>query len=393
MSKKRLVNIGTILLLISIITILFLYLKDARVQQYMLNNNKFDLINVDNYEVFLTGETHTMAKSDEFKKTFFSYLNKNAGVKNIIEEVGFCSGLLLNRYLQTGNEKDLEFYMKQLKGTMAYNKEKYEFYKWLYKYNMQLAEEDKITIYGIDIEHQPLTAIMGISTLIDTNKEVPHSLEKAIRYVKEINPDASLYLKLAYDNNKKDCEEYFGKNFIIFENCIKNLYQKETENDTRDKVMMDNFSFIYSLNKDEKFFGQLGSEHIYQDYLDSDYTSREEVRLGILLNNNNSPVKDKVYSLLCVYKSIDSTNPSKQVFDYSLIKNYKQDMFVDLSQENSPFYKKNYFFKDKKNSGSTCDYIQGLMILINSNETTPLYNKSATSFLTMFIPPLIIGKV
>ena len=47
-------------------------------------------------------------------------------IKNIIEEVGFGSGLLLNRYIQTGNEKDLEFYMKQLKGTMSYNKEKYD---------------------------------------------------------------------------------------------------------------------------------------------------------------------------------------------------------------------------------------------------------------------------
>ena len=375
MSKKKLVNIGTILLLTSIITILFLYLKDIEVKQYMSKNNKFDLINLDNYEVFLTGEIHTMAKSDEFKKTFFSYLNKNAGVKNIIEEVGFCSGLLLNRYLQTGNEEDLNFYMEQLKGTMAYNEEKYEFFKWLCEYNLQLDEEDRITIFGIDIEHQPLTAIKGISTLIDTNKEIPQSLEQAINYVKENNQIAIIYLNKAYKENKKDCKEYFGENFIIFENCIKNLYRKETENDTRDKVMMENFSFIYSLNKDEKFFGQLGSEHIYQDYINSDYMSRDDVRFGTLLNKNNSPVKDKVYSLLCVYRNIDNTYPSKQVFDYSLIRSYKDDTFVDLSQENSPFYKNKYFFKDKKGTGVTCDYIQGLMILINSNQTTPFQLK------------------
>lgn len=372
MNKRRLVKVFIILLLISIMTMLFLYFKDARVKKYMLNNNKFDVIDIDNYEVFLTGETHTMAKSDEFKKEFFSYLNKNAGIKNIIEEVGFGSGLLLNRYIQTGNEKDLEFYMKQLKGTMSYNKEKYEFYKWLYEYNLQLDEQGKITIYGIDIEHQPLTAIKGISTLIDKNKEVPQSLEQAIKYIEENNQTAILYLKMAYDNNKEVCEEYFGDNFIIFENCIKNLYPVETGSDMRDKVMMDNFSFIYSLNKDEKFFGQLGSEHIYQDYMDSDYMSSDEVRFGILLNSNNSPVKNKVYSLLCVYQNIAGTNPSENSVDYSLIKNYKEDMFVDLSQENSPFYKKKYFFKDKESAWATCDYIQGLMILIDSNETTPL---------------------
>lgn len=372
MNKRRVINICIILLLISIIKISFLYLKDIRVKQYMLNNNKFDLIDVDSYEIFLTGETHTMAKSYEFKKSFFSYLNKEAGVKNIIEEVGFCSGLLLNRYIQTGDEKDLEFYMKQLNGTMAYNKEMYEFYKWLYEYNSQLDEENKIIIHGIDIEHQPLTAIRGISTLIDTNKEVPKSLDKAIEYVKKNNQNAILYLKRAYDKNKEDCEQYFGDNFIIFENCIKNLYPIETGSDMRDKVMMSNFSFIYSLNKGKKFFGQLGSEHIYQDYMDSDYTSSDEVRFGILLNSNNSPVKNKVYSLLCVYQNIIGNNPTKNSFDYSLIKSYKEDIFIDLSQENSPFYKKKYFFKDKKSTGVTCDYIQGLMILIDSNETTPL---------------------
>ena len=372
MNKGRLAKLFIILLLISIMTMLFLYLKDYRVKKYMLNNNKFDVIDIDNYEVFLTGETHTMAKSDEFKKKFFYYLNKNAGVKNIIEEVGFCSGLLLNKYIQTGNEKYLDFYMEQLKDTMAYNKEKYEFYKWLYEYNLQLTEEDKIIIYGIDIEHQPLTAIMGISTLIDINKEVPQSLEEAIEYVKKNDHNAILYLKLAYDKNKEECEEYFGDNFIIFENCIKNLYPEETGSDMRDKVMMDNFSFIYSLNRDKKFFGQLGSEHIYQDYINSDYTSIDEVRFGILLNSNNSPVKNKVYSLLCVYQNINDNSPSKNSFDYSLIKNYKEDIFVDLSQENSPFYKKKYFFKDKKRAWVTCDYIQGLMILIDSNETTSL---------------------
>ena len=371
MNKRRVINIG-ILLLISIITILFLYLKDIKVKQYMLNNNKFDLIELDNCEIFLTGETHTLAKSYEFKKSFFSYLNKDAGVKNIIEEVGFCSALLLNRYIQTGDEKDLEFYMKQLNGTMAYNKEMYEFYKWLHEYNSQLDEENKISIYGIDIEHQPLTAIRGISTLIDIGKEVPQSLEQAIEYVRKNNDNAILYLKLAYDKNKEDCEQYFGDNFIIFENCIKNLYPIETGSDMRDKVMMSNFSFIYSLNKDKKFFGQLGSEHIYQDYMNSDYTSIDEVRFGILLNSNNSPVKNKVYSLLCIYQNINGNSPSKNSFDYSLIKNYKEDIFVDLSQENSPFYKKKYFFRGKESVGVTCDYIQGLMILIDSNEITPL---------------------
>ena len=48
MNKRRLVKVFIILLLISIMTMLFLYFKDARVKKYMLNNNKFDVIDIDN---------------------------------------------------------------------------------------------------------------------------------------------------------------------------------------------------------------------------------------------------------------------------------------------------------------------------------------------------------
>ncbi len=374
MKKRQIVKLIIVLFLItiSILSIYSFVTRKSEVNEYVLNNNQFDLIRLDKYDVFLSGEDHTMAKSIEFKKSIFSYLNKYGNVKNIIIEDGFCSGLLLNRYLQTGNKKDLDFYMEQLKGTLAYNQENCEFYKWLYKYNLNLVDEDKITIYGLDIEHQPLTAIKGISTLIDMDKEVPESLERAIGYLKKNDNNAISYLKLAYDKNREDCEEYFGDNFTVFENCIKNYYYEDDGSDMRDKIMMDNFSFIYSLNEGEKFFGQLGYKHIFQDYLDSDYMNRDEVRFGILLNSNKSPVKDKVYSLLCVYKNANDNSPSEKSFDYSLVKNCKEDMFVDLSQPDSPFYEKNYLLKDKKCTGVTCDYIQGLMILINSDETNPL---------------------
>ena len=80
-----------------------------------------------------------MAKSDKFKQKIFTYLNKKAGVKNIIEEAGVCSVFVLNEYIQSGNEEYLRSFMNQIKGTMAYTREKYEFYKWLYKYNVTIG--------------------------------------------------------------------------------------------------------------------------------------------------------------------------------------------------------------------------------------------------------------
>lgn len=371
---KKLIKISMIVLIIFIVILTSIFYKSIKVENYIKENNSFDLIDVNNYDVFLNGENHTMGKSDKFKLEFFTYLNKKAKVKNIIEEMGFSSGLLLNEYIQSGNEKYLDSFMNQVKGTMAYTKEKYEFYKLLYEYNSQLDEDSKINIYGIDIERNAIDIIKAMEILIDNNKFVPKSLKKSINLVREENKAAIKFLKLAYEEDKEDCEEYFGDEFIYFENIIKNLYPSGGGEDFRDKIMMRNFSFVYSINEGEKFFGQFGSEHIYQDYMNSDTLIMEEVRFATLLNGDSSPVKNKVYSLLCVYKNEEGNSPSNDFLNYNLFRNIKSDTFIELSGEDSPFVKKECLFKSGKEENVTCDYIQGLMILKDSQKTHT-YNK------------------
>lgn len=197
---KKLKKIFMIAIFVPIIMITSSFYKNMEVKIYIKENNSFDLIDVNKYDVFLSGENHTMEKSDKFKKEFFTYLNKKA-------------------------------------------------------------------------------------------------------------------------------------------------------------------------KKGEKFFGQFGSEHIYQDYMDSDLLTMDEVRFGTLLNGKSSPVKNKVYSLLCVYENKEGKFPPNNFFDYSLFKGVKEDGFVELSGEGSPFYKKEYLFGGSKEGSVTCDYIQGLMILKNCRKT------------------------
>ena len=172
---------------------------------------------------------------------------------------------------------------------------------------------------------------------------------------------------------KKTAKNTLVINLYTFENGIENLYPSGGGQDMRDKIMMRNFSALYSLKKGEKFFGQFGSEHIYQDYMNSDYVSEEEVRFGTLLNGKSSPVKNRVYSLLCVYENKEGNSPTNDFFDYSLFKNIKEDTFVELCGKNSPFYKKEYLFKGAKEDNVTCDYIQGIYILKDSKKTHTYY--------------------
>lgn len=98
--------------------------------------------------------------------------------------------------------------------------------------------------------------------------------------------------------------------------------------------------------------------------MESDFLTMEEVRFATLLNGESSSVKNKVYSLLCIYENEEGNSPSNDFFDYSLFRNVKNDTFIN----NSPFYEKEYLFSGSKDKSVTCDYIQGIMILKNSEK-------------------------
>ena len=51
--------------------------------------------NVDGYRVFLAGETHTKAKDKQAEKLLVRYFHEHEGVRYLLWETGFGSGLLL----------------------------------------------------------------------------------------------------------------------------------------------------------------------------------------------------------------------------------------------------------------------------------------------------------
>ena len=75
---KKSIKIPTIVILVFIVILTSIFYKSIGVKKYIKENNSFDLINVNNYDVFLSGENHTFAKSDKFKQEIFTYLNKKA---------------------------------------------------------------------------------------------------------------------------------------------------------------------------------------------------------------------------------------------------------------------------------------------------------------------------
>jgi hypothetical protein len=77
------------------------------------------------------------------------------------------ASLLVQHYIDTGNEECLEVIMRNLRGTPAYNQERYNFYKELYRWNSTLKQ--KIKVHGFDIEHQDSSAQAAIYFFILKN--------------------------------------------------------------------------------------------------------------------------------------------------------------------------------------------------------------------------------
>lgn len=170
---------------------------------------------MEGYQVFLAGESHTMAKSYDAKKMLIRYFHEELGVDHILCEVGFGSGILLDQYIQTGDGELLKFYMDQLNGALYYSKEEARFWQWLYAYNEKQEEDRKLHVTGLDVEHQTATAAKGLSLLAEEERIPADCIAPLAEKLK--NEDAAydkLYIEIiaAIQDHPQECREFFGEN-------------------------------------------------------------------------------------------------------------------------------------------------------------------------------------
>ena len=107
-----------------------------------------------------------------------------------------ANALMINDYIQTGDESKLDVVFSNVKGTYLNNKEQYEFYRWLREFNGSLPENKKLTYLGWNIEHQYETTIQYLRTLIQ-GKNIPKSAEDFIKNFKSENVKSNTASTLA----------------------------------------------------------------------------------------------------------------------------------------------------------------------------------------------------
>lgn len=354
------------------------------------------------YRVFLAGEYHAQTKGYQTQKMLIQYFHEEQDVDYLICELGMGQGFLLDDYIQTGNEENLIFMMEELEGTLAYTQDEYQLWKWLYDYNQQQPENDKLHIIGLDIEFQKKTSARGLSLLLDNSVTPAEEIQPLIERIKESDGTAAKEFPQALEKYPEQMKEIFGENFPWAEQYAKNVTATEkffelnqsggaNAHQIRDDKMTDNLFFaMEQLPEDAKFFGQFGVEHILQSEMITTFVLQENYnRFAMQLQEDNSPVKGEVCSIYLVFlqksQSPRSTNyylmneseiPVDSFQDY-----FAQDTFIPLDEKGSPFTRygeeqvQDREGSDNKAAMGLTDYFQKILLLPDSEACEP-YQKS-----------------
>ena len=352
------------------------------------------------YRVFLAGEYHAQTKGYQSKKMLIQYLHENQDVDYLICELGMGHGMFLDDYIQNGDDEKLKFFMNQIENTMAWTKEEYEFWQWLYEYNQQQSEQDKLHIIGLDveIERYPKCTIKGLSLLLDDSVTPAEEIQPLIERMKQGDETVIWEFPKVLEEYPEQMQEAFGENFPWAEQYAKNVEatKKYFELDKskgvnahqiRDNAMADNLCFVLEqFPEDAKFFGQFGGAHVIQSAIDTGNGFDERYdRFAMQLQEDDSPVKGEVCSIYMVF--LQKNEDSRWGYSYMeyqsempiyLFRNYyAQDTFIPLDEKGSPFGRygeeqvQDREGSDNKAAMGLTDYFQKILLLPDSEACEP----------------------
>lgn len=348
-------------------------------------------------EIFFTGEYHGINANELLNMKFLKYFKEKVDFKYYLCELSYSDAYFLNKFLESGDVKILEDIYKPLKGTFAWNKDSYNHWKKLYEFNKTLPEARRITVVGIDIEHQPQNALLYMTSVLP-KKEVPNKIKDNIEELKTLflnisNQSGDKLTKLS-EKLRKDMEaqsevykEYLGQDYFGFKLVNENiLYTKEVYsakevdfNKVRDKRIYENFEKVYDNLPKGKYYGQWGVNHIFQ-------RQQGDIKwVGVAMNEKGSRLENKILSIVYMYedcKQMSKTGNNKYniqdfnsnnslIFSSFTEKNYT---LFKLNGENSPFRKELIWLTPDDNpiDGVTTDYYQYVVVIKDSQATEPL---------------------
>lgn len=222
------------------------------------NENHQNLPDINDYDAIFVGEDHSNAESFIIELDLMKYYY-NLGIRDFAFEFGSGTVLLLQYYLETGEEECLEVVFNNLKGTAICSLEAFQFWKDIYAWNLTLDE--KVKLYGFDVEHQYMNGISAMWLFILRKYEridgIPMITARGNR--SDLIND--------FKNNPNRYSIISDEDLILLEKLIlnaeqaENYYSSSNSIHIREQYMIDNFLNIIENISGQKIFAIMGSDH------------------------------------------------------------------------------------------------------------------------------------
>jgi hypothetical protein len=231
------------------------YLKENSETVSLSESFSFKMLDNDIKEnrLIMVGEIHGFEEPQKFDYELFTHLHNNHNVKQYYAELDYVQALLLNQYLESGDENLLKDVLRKWAVPQGRNNKDYnDKYHKFHQYYNQLSKYDKFKFIGVDKlqdVHLTLNYLNSLneSTQVEINETL--DLEAILSQIGQLD---SIY------SNSPDT--------LFTLTHIKSNLKHYTENTNREKVMFENFYTLYKNTDDgiSKAYGYFGLFHVFQ---------------------------------------------------------------------------------------------------------------------------------
>lgn len=238
-------------------------------------SESFDFKMLDNdineNSLILVGEIHGFEEPQKFDYELFTHLHANHNVKQYYAELDYVQALLLNQYMESGDENLLKDALKKWAVIQGRNNKDYnDKYRKFHQYYKQLSEQDKFKFVGIDKlqdVHLTLNYLNSLSESAKVEIKETLDLDDVLSQIGQLN---SIYSS--------------SSDTLFNLTQIKNNLIHYAEKTNREKVMFENFHALYRQmnNNEEKAYGYFGLFHVFQYQVNGKQPLASQIRMSDL---------------------------------------------------------------------------------------------------------------
>lgn len=254
------------------------YLKENSETAPLSESFSFNMLDHDIKEkrLILVGEIHGFEEPQKFDYDLFLHLHANHNVRQYYAELDYVQSLLINQYMESGNENLLKEALERWAVIQGRNnKDYFDKYRKFHQYYKQLPKQDKFKFIGVD-KLQDVRLTLDYLNSLDQSTEV------------EVKETVDLSAILNQISLLDSIYSHSTDTLFILNNIRNNLthYAQKTN---REKVMFENFRSLYrQMNStQDKAYGYFGLYHVFQYKINGQEPLASQLRSSDLGLENN----------------------------------------------------------------------------------------------------------